>query len=332
MSTDKSLVKGISISENYMPYTTITRTDNSVKISLKKQNIISLDFKCYTVLPGLYLAENDVRIIERYTQDDIIFIFSREEEFLLINYLVEGQCQIPADNDKFMFMKEGDTHIYLNRDKRTIFNHITDSKLIHIIINKKEFLKYNKDNYMSEYSRIIKTIYDFIYHTNNITFESSEDIKEVLQQIIHFKDNNKLPKHMYVQLKTLELIGLTYISKIEKNRIESPTYSDAQIRVVRKIKNALSRDIASYVSLDVLSVTYGINLTTLKNCFRDMYGKPLYTWYREYKFHRAKELIKNTDYPIAKIANMVGYKSSSKFSKAFKKEMGALPSSYRKNK
>lgn len=63
-----------------------------------------------------------------------------------------------------------------------------------------------------------------------------------------------------------------------------------------------------------------------------MYGKPLYTWYREYKFHRAKELIKNTDYPIAKIANMVGYKSSSKFSKAFKKEMGALPSSYRKNK
>lgn len=82
----------------------------------------------------------------------------------------------------------------------------------------------------------------------------------------------------------------------------------------------------------MLSVTYGINLTTLKNCFRDMYGKPLYTWYREYKFHRAKELIKNTDYPIAKIANMVGYKSSSKFSKAFKKEMGALPSSYRKNK
>ena len=70
----------------------------------------------------------------------------------------------------------------------------------------------------------------------------------------------------------------------------------------------------------------------MKNCFKDMYGKPLYKWYREYKFQRATDLIKNTTYPISKIANMVGYKSSSKFSKAFKTEMGVLPSSYRKKK
>lgn len=145
-----------------------------------------------------------------------------------------------------------------------------------------------------------------------------------------FKD--EISQKVYYQIKIIEIITYLYELNIGAIKNDYKTYSDAQIRVVRKIKNHLSRDIASYISLEVLSNSYGINLTTLKNCFRDMYGKPLYTWYREYKFLRAKELIKNTDYPISKIANMIGYKSSSKFTKAFKKEMGVLPSSYRKKK
>jgi AraC-like DNA-binding protein len=141
-----------------------------------------------------------------------------------------------------------------------------------------------------------------------------------------------ISQRVYYQIKIIEIITYLYELNISAMDNNYKTYTDAQIRVVRKIKNHLSRDIASYISLEVLANSYGINLTTLKNCFRDMYGKPLYTWYREYKFLRAKELIKNTDYPISKIANMIGYKSSSKFTKAFKKEMGVLPSSYRKNK
>jgi len=139
-------------------------------------------------------------------------------------------------------------------------------------------------------------------------------------------------RRVYHQIKIIEIIIYLYKLKFISNQETYKTYTDAQIRVVRKIKNHLSRDIASYKSLESLALNYGINLTTLKNCFKDMYGKPLYTWYREYKFKRATDLIKNTDYPISKIANMIGYKSSSKFTKAFKKEMGVLPSSYRKKK
>lgn len=331
MDTEETIFKCLSLNKEYIPYSTIKETDNTVTISLNKQEIISLYLECYSVIPGLCIIENTVKSIERYTQDDYIFDFDKDG-ILLISYLMKGQCQIPADNDKFMFMKEGEVNIYLNKNNATVFNHINNSKFIHILINKKELMKNDRIKNTLKYSEIIEKIYEIANHKNHITFESSSEIKEVLQQIIKYEDNERLPKYMYNQLKTYELLGLTYASEIENKTVDLPTYSDAQIRVVRKIKNALSRDIASYVSLDVLSASYGINLTTLKNCFRDMYGKPLYTWYREYKFHRAKELIKNTNYPIAKIANMVGYKSSSKFSKAFKKEMGMLPSSYRKNK
>ena len=174
--------------------------------------------------------------------------------------------------------------------------------------------------------------FDVCENENAIIFKTPEKILNIVEEIKEFDFKKDKSKRLLFILKTLESLLFLYEIEIENEKIDQRTYSDETIRVVRYIKNSLSRNIASYVSLETLSMSYGINLTTLKNCFKDMYGKPLYTWYKEYKFYRAKELIKNTDYPISKIAYMVGYKSSSKFTKAFKKEMGVLPSSYRKNK
>ena len=182
------------------------------------------------------------------------------------------------------------------------------------------------------YYHIIENLFEKAKTENNIIFKSPEKITTIIQELIDFNPTNELSHRIFYQLKTLEILLNLYEYDFKDEKIYQRTYSDAQIRVVRTIKNSLSRNIASYVSLDQVAMSYGMNLTTLKNCFKDMYGKPLYTWYKEYKFYRARELIKNTDYPISKIANMIGYKSSSKFAKAFKKEMGVLPSSYRKNK
>ena len=190
--------------------------------------------------------------------------------------------------------------------------------------------------HISDYFKYIREVINYFFdvceNENAIIFKTPEKILNIVEEIKEFDFKKDKSKRLLFILKTLESLLFLYEIEIENEKIDQRTYSDETIRVVRYIKNSLSRNIASYVSLETLSMSYGINLTTLKNCFKDMYGKPLYTWYKEYKFYRAKELIKNTDYPISKIAYMVGYKSSSKFAKAFKKEMGVLPSSYRKNK
>ena len=46
---------------------------------------------------------------------------------------------------------------------------------------------------------------------------------------------------------------------------------------------------------------------------------------------RAKELLTRTDYPISKIAEMVGYDNISYFSKLFRQKVGCQPGEYRKN-
>ena len=51
---------------------------------------------------------------------------------------------------------------------------------------------------------------------------------------------------------------------------------------------------------------------------------------KEYRMHQASEMLRQTDKPVALIAQEVGYTSQSKFSQAFKDVMHVLPNVYRK--
>lgn len=83
-------------------------------------------------------------------------------------------------------------------------------------------------------------------------------------------------------------------------------------------------------SLDELADKYGISKTNLKNCFKEVYGKPIYKWRKEYRLDYACRLIKKRDLNISEISKKVGYSSPSKFSQAFKKYVGCTPSEYGK--
>lgn len=84
----------------------------------------------------------------------------------------------------------------------------------------------------------------------------------------------------------------------------------------------------SKITLDQLSNKYGISKTSLKNSFKEVYGKPIIKWRKEYRLDYACRLIREGKYNISEISKMVGYSSPSKFSKAFKDYVGCTPSEY----
>ena len=329
--TEKKKNQYIKIQDKYSPNKLVTYDENGFRnIYINIPAKLKVNLMEFKLLPGITIYFNKCDLIQRYTNNDPLFIFENPEDIVIFNYMIEGQAQIGVKEDKYIPIKENDIYIHAKPTYESNFSFYGETKLLHIILNKKEIEKH-KQTYTIEYYKLLNELFSDIEMEKNIIFKSEQNIKDLLEELRKHKSKNQISQKVYYQIKIIEVITYIYeldLSDINKNY---KTYTDAQIRVVRKIKNHLSRDIASYISLEVLSNSYGINLTTLKNCFRDMYGKPLYSWYREYKFLRARELIKNTDYPISKIAHMIGYKSSSKFTKAFKKEMGVLPSSYRKN-
>lgn len=61
-----------------------------------------------------------------------------------------------------------------------------------------------------------------------------------------------------------------------------------------------------------------------------MYGQPIATYMKEYRIHRAMELLRDTSESVADIAAQVGYETQGKFSQAFKDITGTVPTVYRR--
>jgi len=104
--------------------------------------------------------------------------------------------------------------------------------------------------------------------------------------------------------------------------------SKNQVQIVENVKKDLIKDLDSKITLDQLSNKYGISKTSLKNSFKEVYGKPIIKWRKEYRLDYACRLIREGKYNISEISKMVGYSSPSKFSKAFKDYVGCTPSEY----
>ena len=139
---------------------------------------------------------------------------------------------------------------------------------------------------------------------------------------------DEIIKEPYFKLKCLEL--LLFVSIARETKTESLSLSKKQVDIIENVKNDLINDLESKITIDELSERYGISKTNLKNCFKEVYGKPIYKWRKEYKLDYACRLIEEGDLKISEISKQVGYSSPSKFSQAFKKYVGCTPSEYRK--
>ena len=81
-----------------------------------------------------------------------------------------------------------------------------------------------------------------------------------------------------------------------------------------------------------MSEIFNISPTPLKECFKSVYGAPVFKYMRSYRMNYAAHILRsNNKIKIIDVAGLVGYDSPSKFAASFRKEMGKSPLEYRKS-
>ncbi|MEM6453282.1 MAG: AraC family transcriptional regulator [Cyanobacteria bacterium P01_D01_bin.105] len=165
------------------------------------------------------------------------------------------------------------------------------------------------------------------FHTGAIT--------PAMQMVLHQYLNcpyEGMMQRMYLESKAVELIALklsqikqmtTQVSAADRRR----SLKSQDIDRVHHARAILLQDMANPPSLGQLAEQVGIGDYKLKQDFRQAFGTTVFGYLRSHRLECARQLITAQQMNVSEAARFVGYSSLSKFTAAFKRQFGILPSS-----
>ena len=117
---------------------------------------------------------------------------------------------------------------------------------------------------------------------------------------------------------------------MENSKEIKPYYYRTQMEKIKAVHEQITGDLKSRLTIEDLSSMYDIPATTMKKCFKDVYGDSIYSYQKRYRINiAASMLMQDKNRKIQEIASFVGYENPSKFSVAFRSVMGVSPAEYR---
>lgn len=131
-----------------------------------------------------------------------------------------------------------------------------------------------------------------------------------------------------IRLCTLELAS-TIVAGLEGSTAAIDV-SGSHRRIADAAARAMRDRLDQPKTIPTLARICGTSPTILKESFREVYGMPVYAWYRRLRMEAASRRLIHGGESIAEVALSVGYSNPSKFAKAFGETMGMTPREWRR--
>lgn len=276
----------------------------------------------YKVFPGVEVCYNDMHL--GVCEQNI----SGNGNIIEINHCREGRFECELKDGTYTYFEHGDFAVNCIENKCVKSNFpISHYHGISILIN------VNRANevmskLLDDISIDLNKIKEILCPKNRLfIMRSTKSIQHIFSELYTVPDEIKMG---YLKLKVLEL--LLFLSAVDpsKGHKNRQYLTKRHVESVKEVHDYMITNIDEYFTLDELSYKFAIPLTAMKQCFKTVYGKPIYSYMKSYRMQEAAKLLKDSNESITKIALQLGYKNAGKFSTAFKSTMNVLPSEYRK--
>lgn len=277
---------------------------------------------CYKVFPGIDLLYNDFHMQRCFSE------FRPQVEMIGIDHCREGRIEWEFQNASYMYLKAGDLQINSKDNHATGFSFpLSHYHGITVAI------------YMDEALKTLSTIFDgFVIDSyalrEKFCLGKKPFIMRATDSIQHiFSELYTVPEQIrkeYFKIKVLEL--LLFLSVIDVSIIgeERPYFPRKQVEIIKLVMNYIIQNMDKHFTLQELSEKFNIPLTSLKLCFKGVYGTSINAYLRVYRMNAASLLLRQSNDSIISIAGQVGYANASKFAAAFRTVMGTSPQEHRK--
>ena len=135
-------------------------------------------------------------------------------------------------------------------------------------------------------------------------------------------------RRLFLESRVLELLACQVEEMLAAQGRGAPSHprlKDEDLDRVRLARDILVKDLGNPPSLVQLARLCGLNQKKLKLGFRQVYGGPVYEYFREYRLERARGLLAGGQWKVGEVAFQVGYWSLGHFSQAFRRRFGQNP-------
>lgn len=133
-------------------------------------------------------------------------------------------------------------------------------------------------------------------------------------------------RRLHLEARALELIGLQLAEYLSPDTAEAPprlTASD--VRRIRDARELLLQDMENPPSIAQLSRLTGVHEKKLKYGFKQVFGMPVFEYFRNYRLEMARDLLASGVMSVTEAGMHIGYQSLSHFSEAFRRKFGVTP-------
>ena len=156
---------------------------------------------------------------------------------------------------------------------------------------------------------------------------ATESIQHIFSELYHAPENLRAG---YFKLKVMELFLFLGSPEITARGEERPYVDRTQVEQIKSVRQYLVEHLDRRITLQELSQTFSFPLTSMKKCFKEVYGTTINAYLQSYRIHTAAGLLRETKLDVTEIAGKVGYQNASKFSEVFRQYTGHTPTEYRK--
>lgn len=277
----------------------------------------------YPVFSGIELVYYDVHM------QSCDINLAKGREMLIITHCQEGRIEFEYKNGEYLYLASGDFSIQKNTENiRHRYCPLSHYHGVSVAID------------MNRVPRCFSCILDDVFVSPEelemkFCSEKPYSIMRENISIEHiFSELYSVPENIrkgYHKVKVLELLlflsGLEYKGESEGRRY----FSRSQVTAAKEAKKYLLAHLDEHIAITELADMLGISSTSLKICFKGVYGDTINGYITNCKMQKAASLLKNTDKSVLEIAGIVGYNNGSKFAGAFRRVMNKSPNEYRKS-
>lgn len=245
---------------------------------------------------------------------------------LELNYITDGSGYYLIE-DKTYSITKGDIFIINNLEHHMAI-HENNLKM-QVFVFDQNFVWDSSDEY--DY---LKPFFERGAGFSNKIDQSSVKYHPIKNAIFHIKEEYELQNNGWELMTKAWLmvsLALLYRYYSDQNALDTVVQRNSYQRI-RKVVEYIHENFAEELSLAELSEVALMTKTYLSAYFSNVMHMRVFDYIELVRVNHAKVLLQTTDLSILEIAFQSGFKSSSYFSRVFKKIMNITPGEYRKIK